>query len=284
MFTLKNSELTIDVLDPITDRIHLGPRFCWGGYIWQVNDNKLGPLISGPEWPNPNPTPFNGQGLPESFRYKTRDDKFLTWNGFTGVSLGAGEIGLLKDGSCGVITPCVWNITHEECSMTFQTRHILCSYDYEIIRKIELNNRTIRSTTTLVNYIENTLNLEWFAHPFFALKNKQTYAELPEGTTLAHNPGFDLIGTKLIQKRIFQSMTDGHLDYLNLPEEKTHKVNLMHPILSHVSLMFNFKPSECLIWGNNSTFSIEPYRVITLNPNESLTWTLEYNFGLITSG
>ena len=176
MFTLKNSELTIDVLDPITDRIHLGPRFCWGGYIWQVNDNKLGPLISGPEWPNPNPTPFNGQGLPESFRYKTRDDKFLTWNGFTGVSLGAGEIGLLKDGSCGVITPCVWNITHEECSMTFQTRHILCGYDYEIIRKIELNNRTIRSTTTLVNYIQNTLNLEWFAHPFFALKNKQTYA------------------------------------------------------------------------------------------------------------
>ena len=96
MLILKNSELTIDLIDPASDQIHLGPRFCWGGYIWQVKDNKLGPLMSGPEWPKAFPDPFNGQGLPESFRYKTRDNKFLTWNGSTGVSLGAGELGIKR--------------------------------------------------------------------------------------------------------------------------------------------------------------------------------------------
>ena len=283
MLILKNSELTIDLIDPASDQIHLGPRFCWGGYIWQVKDNKLGPLVSGPEWPKAFPDPFNGQGLPESFRYKTRDNKFLTWNGSTGVSLGAGELGILKDGTCGVTKPCKWIITGMKFGIKFQTRHTLLGYDYEIIREITLIDRSIRSKTTLINYDKNTLSLEWFAHPFFALKKGLITAELPQGTTLPHNSSFNLTGSVLNQTRVFQSMTDGHLDYLTLPKDNTTMTKVNHPVLDSVEFSFNFVPSECLIWGNNATFSIEPYKIITLKPHESQSWTLEYKFGLPTS-
>ncbi len=91
MIQLSNRELTLDLLDPDSDPSRLGTRYCWGGYIWQVHDVRHGPLLTGPEWPEPKPTPFNGQGLPESFRFRTRDERALTWNGREGVHLGGGS-------------------------------------------------------------------------------------------------------------------------------------------------------------------------------------------------
>ena len=71
MLHLANAELTVDLLDPTDPAEHArqGARYCWGGYIWQVRDARLGPLLAGPQWPAPDPTPYNGQGLPESFRH-----------------------------------------------------------------------------------------------------------------------------------------------------------------------------------------------------------------------
>src|SRR5438445_10881336 len=67
MFHLESAGLRVSVLDPIADRKHIGSRYCAGGYIWQVTDNSKGPLVAGPQYPNPDPRPFDGQGLPEAF-------------------------------------------------------------------------------------------------------------------------------------------------------------------------------------------------------------------------
>ena len=66
MLQLKNADLSVAILDPANpaDQKHLGTRYCWGGYIWQVTDATAGPLLAGAEWPVKNPIPFNGQGLP----------------------------------------------------------------------------------------------------------------------------------------------------------------------------------------------------------------------------
>ena len=65
----------VDILDPESDQRHLSPRFCHGAYIWQVRNADGQALLSGPEYPSPNPLAFNGQGLPEVFRF---DEK---WEG-----------------------------------------------------------------------------------------------------------------------------------------------------------------------------------------------------------
>jgi len=60
MLQLKNADLSVAILDPANpaDQKHLGTRYCWGGYIWQVTDATAGPLLAGAEWPVKNPIPF----------------------------------------------------------------------------------------------------------------------------------------------------------------------------------------------------------------------------------
>src|SRR6476661_8464504 len=109
MFELSNRALRVEVLDPVADSARLGPRYAWGGYVWQVHDRVAGPLLSGPEWPDTAPSAFNGQGLPESFRHRTLEGKPLTWRGEAGVALGAGELRADAFGNATVITPCEWS-------------------------------------------------------------------------------------------------------------------------------------------------------------------------------
>ena len=45
MLTLANAELTVDLIDPAVEQARLGPRYCWGGYIWQVQDRSIGTLV-----------------------------------------------------------------------------------------------------------------------------------------------------------------------------------------------------------------------------------------------
>jgi hypothetical protein len=93
MLTLANAELTVDLIDPAVEQARLGPRYCWGGYIWQVQDRSIGTLLTGPEWPELTPLPHNGQGLPESFRHSTTEGAPLLWDGAVGLAPGSGALG-----------------------------------------------------------------------------------------------------------------------------------------------------------------------------------------------
>ena len=86
MLTLANAELTVSLIDPAAEQARLGPRYCWGGYIWQVSDRSIGTLLTGPEWPELTPLPHNGQGLPESFRHSTTEGAPLLWDGAVGLA------------------------------------------------------------------------------------------------------------------------------------------------------------------------------------------------------
>ena len=114
MLKLSNADLVVDLLDPAApeDRVHQGLRFCWGGYIWQVHDRQAGPLLAGPEWPDPRPIPFNGQGLPESFRHATfgTGHPLIIQDGH-GFIIGIGDVARNMAGNLDVAAPCSWSIT-----------------------------------------------------------------------------------------------------------------------------------------------------------------------------
>lgn len=279
MLSLCNTHLQIDLLDPVGDRALLGPRFCWGGFIWQVHDRQFGPLLSGPEWPEPAPHPWNAQGLPESFRHRTRAGVPLTWNGDRGVAIGAGELALNAAGEAVVSAPCEWKIASETSAVNFHTAQRAAGFDYELIRRIELDERTVISISELTNHAKNPLQLEWFAHPFFALTDRLISAELPRGTTLGENPGFDVVGRTLIQKQRFAVAKAGHMDFLKLPEGENFGAQLGHPTIGRIGFECSFVPAECIIWGNSNTFSIEPYQALALASGQTVKWKLRYVFG-----
>lgn len=279
MLHLANSALRIDILEPVADAARLGPRFCWGGYIWQVHDPIAGPLLTGPEWPEPEPNAYNGQGLPESFRHRTLEGRPLTWRGERGVAIGVGQLALGADGTPAVVSPCAWTISAHADRIIFDTRHEAAGFRYELMRSIELHEGAVRSTTRLTNATEERLTLEWFAHPFFALCSGMATAQLPAGSTLPENPGFILSGHTLMQKRGFVRQNDGHMERgLRLPPKQPLLATLTHPRLGGVTMETSFVPDACIIWGNDRTFSIEPYLTLDLAPREAREWSVEYRF------
>ena len=75
MFHIKNKELSVQVIDPVEDKNLLGPRYCAGGYIFQVQDNSRGNLLGGPQFPDGNYDVFDGQGAPEVFETALNQDR-----------------------------------------------------------------------------------------------------------------------------------------------------------------------------------------------------------------
>ena len=286
MLRLANRELSVELLDPVADAARQGWRYCWGGYIWQIHDAQLGPLLAGPEFPKPDPTAFNGQGLPESFRHRRRDTgAALTWSGDTGLAIGAGSLAVnpgrpaTDPESVRVVEPCRWTVTPSANQIIFETRPTVAGFSYELSRRIELAGRTLSSFTALTNVSREPLVLQWFAHPFWALTNHQAQVQFPVGTTIADNPGFavDAAG-KLGFKRPFLAESDGQLSFLTLPSGGELTVSLDHPTLKRVTFTTSFVPDECPFWANSHTVSVEPYLKLHLAPGETRRWHVSYGF------
>jgi hypothetical protein len=280
MLHLTNAELTVDLLDPAAEHERLGPRFCWGGYIWQVHDEQVGTLLTGPEWPVATPLPHNGQGLPGSFRHSTTEGQPLLWDGAAGLALGAGALGRDASGNVVVTTPTAWQVDMKTDRAVFRARQTMGRWSYELERSIELRGRRIVSRSRLTNRGPEPLKLEWFAHPFFALEaHGKLTATLSKEISLAENPGYVLANGELTFKRPFVGLHDGCLVHLELPAAKPFAVSLTHPKLAFLRFATDFAPFKCVLWANGNTLSFEPYLALDLAPGQSREWTLTYEFG-----
>ncbi len=65
---------------------------------------------------------------------------------------------------------------------------------------------------------------------------------------------------------------------LRAPASAPFQVTLAHPTLPGVELETSFPPDPCVIWGNDRTFSVEPYRTIHVAPEASDTWSITFRF------
>ena len=283
MFQLANDQLRVAVLDPAQDAGLLGPRFCAGAYVWQVSDAG-GPLLSGPEGPVSAPDPFNGQGLPEAFRDRTREGVPLTWEAGRGLAPGAGILARDTNHQVIIVDPCRWEISRHQDRLTFETEQRDGERGYRLSRMLQLVDRQLLSVTRFSNTGRVPLALQWFAHPFFALDERGLITvQLPAGTHLPENAGFRLDGGSLTMKRRFTGQHDGHFELLDWPADTPLDIRLSHPRLAQISFSTSFLPSECPVWANGHTFSIEPYQTLQLEPVETRHWTLRYEFGRPTA-
>jgi len=277
---LDNADLRVELIDPAADQARLGPRYGWGGYIWQIHDRNVGALLAGPEWPKVDPQPINGQGLPEAFRHSTTSGQPLLWDGATGLAPGAGALGRDAQGAVIVTTPCVWQIDRQPGRVVFRTEQSVGRWSYALERTIELHGRQVRSHSRLTNRGATPLVLEWFAHPFFALQSDGLLrVTLPAGTQLSENPGYVLIGRELTFRRAFVGEMDGHLEHLSLPAGQPFTAGLTHPKVGGLRFATDFAPLKCVLWANGNTLSLEPFLALNLAPGESREWTLTYDFG-----
>jgi len=285
MLHLANETLRVDIIDPTADRDRLGPRFCAGAYVWQIHDATAGPLLSGPEGPEPNPDPFNGHGLPEACRDRARSGDPWLWRGDEGFAPGVGTLGRNTDGVI-IADPCTWHLDIGPTRAEFRTQHAAAGYAAELLRTLELEGRTLRSQSRLTNTGKIPLELEWFAHPFFALDKVGGIAvELPPQASLPADSGFELARGILRGARRYIGKDDGAFALLAGFENSAVDARIAHPTLRDgIRFTTDFAPSECPIWMNGFTFSIEPYQRLSLAPGESRDWQLTYQFGASRAG
>ena len=268
MFTMASDALQVSVLDPERDRERMGPRYCTGGYIFQVEDVQ-GPLLSGPTYPE-SFNWFDGQGIPDSFAPGAIRDASAP----STEALIPG-IGLCDTSSRAVLSFCDWEVRQEVERIAFRTDQSWGGSSFTLWREIETVGRVVVSTTRVTNTGGAQLPVRWFPHPFYPLPGGSEICRLPppvripEGTTYS-------VGD------------DGYLRCSDFAARQSAPVRCgsgaplavmqRHPVLGLVSAHFSFPAGHVLVWGNENTFSFEPYLEQTVGARDTLDWRVEYHF------
>ena len=270
MMRLQNPELRVSILDPEADQSRLGHRYNTGGFVFQITDARVGDLLSGPTWPHDYNT-YDGQGLPDVFVVH------LPGSDAGNLELGVG-IGVIDRDQKAVVEFCRWDVTRAPGQLRFHTLHAWGGWDLELERTLTLRHRTLESHTRVANRGSQTLPLTWFPHPFFPpgageLCRPEAAFPLPE------HPGYGLAPNGWVFRRDVP-WTQSSLvraEYgADAPANQTflHR----HPKLGLVAARFDYAPQQVVLWGNDATFSFEPYLHRDLPGGDTTEWRATYDF------
>jgi hypothetical protein len=271
MFTLQNDTLTVTVLDPVTDRERFGTRYCTAGYIFQIADAVHGDLLSGPTFPDSFNT-FDGQGIPDAFNLSPLRDPNRP--GPQALVLGIGLCDLEQN---RVVSFDSWEQQRTDATAEFRTVHSALGYRVEVIRRVTLLGRTVRSWTMVVNHSEPTVPVRWFPHPFFPQPRGTELCAFNLTVGLPENPGYVLAGNGFLHRR-GPAVTPGPFQALSHDGRAPLSVWQRHDKLGLVGARCDYVPAAFPIWGNANTFSWEPYFERGLFAGEAASWTVDYLF------
>lgn len=284
MFHLDSAGLRVSILDPIADRKHIGTRYCAGGYIWQVTDAAKGELFSGPFYPNPDPPPFDGQGLPEAFEIalggssaKVGEDVWVIGVGRVKRESPTRPFHVRNNPTILDLAP--WKTVHAGGMLTMTSRQNFRDWDLQLERKIVLKGRTLVSATSIKNQGKADAPIRWFAHPFFPHAGLEVGkvsldCEFPfwvpvaggfrnDKGTLTRNPDHD--------------WNSGCYQLLNLPFGGPLEIAQKHPTLGEVKIECRFPLAWMPLWANANTVSFEPYYHTVLHPGNQTEWSIRYH-------
>jgi len=283
MYFLRNNHLTVSILDPIIDEARLGSRYCTGGYIWQISDAQQGDLLAGPEYPR-EPNTFDGQGAPDMFLHALGAED-------AGIGDEVGCIGVGRVRRTSPIEPfdvrhnpeviefVRWDVRAEPDGIIMATGQAFHDWIYRLEREVRLRGRTVCSLTTIRSLSDAPLSVRWFAHPFFPLTPDNVLCQFSIPVSFPENPGYFINEKGFIARKPDHDWQSGC--YQPLTYEKTgSSLNVVerHPKTGQVTAETNFVPDFLPIWGNQVTFSFEPYFERTLANGEEAAWQIEYHF------
>ncbi len=269
MLSIRNNSLEVSILDPVADNERMGTRYCTGGYIFQVTDSQRGELLSGPTFPD-SFEPFHGQGIPDAFSRAP-----LTTTGESNaLLLGIGVCDLEAD---EVVNPCQWAVSKEDFLVRMTTQHVFGDLDLSIDRKVSLSGRTVRSATKVLNESTTSIPIRWFPHPFFPQPETVELCRFNTPVFFPENDGYGFARSGFICRRTKIWDTD-HYQALNHEAHSGLYVLQRHPKLGLIAGACSYIPAFLPIWGNERTFSWEPYLECTIAPGQEKSWHIDYIF------
>ena len=272
MLTLQNNQLTVEILDPVADRERFGVRYCTGGYIFQIHDATHGALLSGPTYPN-SFNWFDGQGIPDAFNLSP-----LKTSESEPVALILG-IGLCDLSNNTLQELCQWQIAQNDAALHFTTQHTLNDWSMVLERSVTLLQRTVRSDTTVRSTGRRPVPVRWFPHPFFpqlpAGNDELIKLNLPVG--FPENQAYAMSANGFIVR---QGWPWAGGNFQALDHNATSNLILIqrHPHLGQITATCSYAPDFFPIWGNQYTFSWEPYLERTVASGQQLSWRIDYDF------
>ncbi len=272
MLTLNNAHLTVTVLDPVADQARFGARYCTGGYIYQIADQRAGDLLSGPTYPH-DFNWFDGQGIPDAFTNRLGDPADPN----NPIQLAIG-IGMIDTAGNTVREFCAWEVTETPEALRFETAQSYHTWSLRLTRELTLRHRTLKSESRLRNTGSGVIPLRWFPHPFFPLYDTGECCKFDIGVRVPDNPGYELLPNGFIGQKNLPWDRRGH--FLALEHDAADKLTVLqkHPKLGLVSAMCHYRLAWMPIWGNKNTFSFEPYFEQRVAPGEEAHWWIDYDF------
>jgi hypothetical protein len=271
MFDLQNDTLTVTLLDPVADRERFGTRYCTAGYVFQISDVHHGELLSGPTFPHSFNT-FDGQGIPDAFNLSPLRDPQKP--GPLALILGIGLCDLEEN---AVKEFSAWEQKLSPAEGEFRTVHESLGYSVEVVRKVSLLGRTVRSWTSVHNLGKETVPLRWFPHPFYPQPTGTELCAFNLAVSFPVNSGYRMADNGFIH-RIDKPVTPGPFQSLNHDAHAPLAVWQRHDKLGLVGARSDYVPAAFPIWGNAHTFSWEPYLERGLFAGDKTAWTMEYLF------
>lgn len=270
MYTLRNEQLTVEVLDPVADQGRFGVRYCTGGYIFQVHDARHGPLLTGPTYPE-SFNWFDGQGIPDAFNLMPLRDPTSKLSLILGI-------GLCDLAEQQVMEFCSWDVEIAPTSIRMRTQHAFEGFGVELERTVTLLGRTLRSATRLRNVGQRTVPICWFPHPFYPQPEGDELFRLNILVQMPENEGYALAENGFVVRRALAEGYQGYYQALDHQAQQPLVVLQRHPALGLVAATCSYVPNFFPIWGNHFTFSWEPFFERTTAPGQTLEWWIDYDW------
>jgi hypothetical protein len=277
MLQLSSESLKVSILDPVADKDRLGTRYCTGGFVFQIEDTARGALLSGPTYPH-SYNLYDGQGIPDAFQPHLVLEE--AEDGAPLQVLGIG-IGIIDVKANAVIRRTAWKITSASETVTFRTEQAAGPWSFTLERTLTLRGRTLRSETSLSNTGNRHVPFQWYPHPFFPPYPTGECCRMSVPVSLPENPGYELLPNGFLRMKHLPwdvKKNENHFQLVGHPGDRPISFTQKHPLTSIVTAVCDYVPTRLPVWGNGFTFSFEPYHERVVTPQESVRWSITYDF------
>jgi hypothetical protein len=174
----------------------------------------------------------------------------------------------------GVTRFCEWEIDTGENWVVMAASQRFGDKSVKLRREVRLDGGRIMSVNTVVNTGGVTVDLSWFAHPFFPVNKGLTCGKVIPSVSMPDNAGYEFDGGGAIRMKQGYPWEKGLFQVLDTPSAKLRFV-IPHPVAGEISMETDYDVARCAVWGNSRAFSFEPFMRRAVGPGEEASWGVE---------